>query len=172
MLVNEQLSCYHLGMHISLRKVSLSGPSQTLGLLDCWLQSRWILGQQTLMEMSSAQARSSTDALLSSMSKSCRPQGAFTLGKTAVNLQEQTNLCVFTRAPAVCHMVRSEGCRFTRDTQLLFSYLNSVSPEMDVIRQSLQRNPQKDFVKGVSISTSENHTYGLIREIVLWKLHP
>ena len=64
-------------------------------------------------------------------------------------------------------MVRSEGCRFTRDTQLLFSYLNSVSPEMDVIRQSLQRNPQKDFVKGVSISTSENHTYGLIRETVL-----
>lgn len=94
MLVNEQLSCYHLGMHTL--KASLSGPSQMLGLLDCWLQSRRILGQQTLMEMSSVQARSSTDALLSSMSKSCRPQGAFTLGKTAVNLREQTSFCIFT----------------------------------------------------------------------------
>lgn len=54
----------------------------------------------------------------------------------------------------------------------LLNILNSMSPEMDVTRQSLQRNPQKDFVKGISISTSENHTYNLIRETVLWKLHP
>ena len=119
MLVKEQLSCYHLGMHTL--KASLSGPSQTLGTRGCCSQSRCILGQQTLMQMVVSKgaflyrhsAVFNEQMLLSSRSFHFRPNSCEPV--------RTDHLCVFTGAPAVSHVVRSGECGFIRDTQLLFS---------------------------------------------------
>ena len=144
MLVKQQLSCYHLGVHTL--KASLSGLSQTLGTRGCCSQSRRILGQQTLMRMVVSKgaflyrhsAVFDEPTLLSSRSFHFRPNSCKPV-RTDQPLRFHGSPCSFSRGE-----IRRVRVYKGHAAALLMSW---------TVRhlQWMWRDPQKDFVKGFSI---------------------